>query len=279
MRSLSLGYSPCPNDTFIFYGLVHGKITVPGYEFEKPLLEDVEQLNVRALEGELDITKLSFHALAHVLDEYVVLSAGSALGRGCGPLLVSGKSFSLSALKRKRVAVPGKMTTAALLFRMFLPDCTDLVEIRFDRIMEAIENGDVDAGVIIHESRFTYEERGLFALQDLGRWWEDLTALPLPLGCIAIKRSLGEKTAALMDWAIKESVQYGFAHPDLCLPYIRTHSQELAPEVVKNHIALYVNDFSRDLGDEGVEAITCFLEKGRTAGILPENNLPFMVSS
>lgn len=277
MQSLSLGYSPCPNDTFIFYGLVHGKISLPGYGFQDPVLEDVEQLNLLALEGRLDITKLSFHALAHVLDDYCVLTSGSALGRGCGPLLVSRKPFALSDLKKKRIAIPGKLTTAALLFRMFLPDCVDLVEIRFDCIMESIENGMVDAGVIIHESRFTYEKHGLFALQDLGQWWENLTGLPLPLGCIAIKRSLGEKTAVAVDQAIRKSVQYGFAHPDHCLPYIRSHSQELAPEVVTNHINLYVNNYSEDLGEEGVAAISRFLQHGREAGVLPANSMPFMV--
>ncbi len=277
MQSLSLGYSPCPNDTFIFFGLVHGKISLPGYCFQDPVLEDVEQLNLRALEGHLDITKLSFHALAHVLDDYCVLTAGSALGRGCGPLLISGNPFSLSELKKKKIAIPGKLTTAALLFRMFLPDCIDLVEIRFDRIMESIENGVVDAGVIIHESRFTYEQHGLSAIQDLGQWWEDLTGLPLPLGCIAMKRSLGDKTGAAVDLAIRKSVQYGLAHPDHCLPYIRSHSQELAPDVVKNHINLYVNDYSENLGEEGIEAISRFLQKGREAGVLPANNRPFMV--
>lgn len=277
IQSLSLGYSPCPNDTFIFYGLVHGKVSFPGYCFQDPVLEDVEQLNLRALKGQLDITKLSFHALAHVLDDYCVLTSGSALGRGCGPLLISRKPFALSDLKKKRIAIPGKLTTAALLFRMFLPDCTDLVEIRFDRIMESIENGMVDAGVIIHESRFTYQKHGLSALQDLGQWWEELTGLPLPLGCIAIKRSLGDKAGHVVDQAVRSSVQYGLAHPDHCLPYIRSHSQELVPDVVKSHIDLYVNDYSENLGEEGVAAISRFLQKGREAGVLPANNRPFMV--
>ncbi|WP_457576085.1 menaquinone biosynthesis family protein [Desulfomarina sp.] len=277
MESLSLGYSPCPNDTFIFYGLVHGKISLPGYRFQDPVLEDVEQLNLRALEGQLDITKLSFHALAHVLDDYCVLGSGSALGRGCGPLLVGRKPFALSALKNKRIAIPGKLTTAALLLRMFLPDCIDLVEMRFDLIMQSIENGTVEAGVIIHESRFVYEQHGLVALQDLGQWWEDLTGLPLPLGCIAMKRSLGDKAGAAVEQAIRKSVQYALAHPEHCLPYIHKHSQELTPDVVKNHINLYVNDYSENLGEEGIEAISRFLQKGHEAGVLPPTGRPFMV--
>ena len=212
-RDLSLGFSPCPNDTFIFYGLVHNKID-PGYRagvtFAQPVLEDVEKLNMWALAQKLDVTKLSFHALGHVLDDYCVLSAGSALGRGCGPLLVAGSETSLDKLTEKTIAIPGKLTTAALLLKMFLPNCHRLVEMRFDQIMGAISDGDVDAGVIIHESRFTYREEGFICLQDLGLWWEQSTGLPIPLGCIAARRSLGRDKINAIDRAIRASVDYAF---------------------------------------------------------------------
>lgn len=268
----SLGFSPCPNDTFIFYALVHGEIPL-NVAFQAPLLEDVEQLNSWAMAGRLDVTKLSCHALGHVLDEYCVLSAGSALGRGCGPLLVA-REGGKAKLAGGRIAIPGRLTTAALLLRMFLPAPCDLVEMRFDLIMDAVARGEVDAGVIIHESRFTYRERGLVCLQDLGEWWEASFALPIPLGCIVARRSLGETRIRAIDRAIRDSVLYAFAHPDRCLPYIRSKSQELAEAVVQSHIGLYVNDFSKDLGSEGWAAIAAFLDKGRQAGALPASNRP-----
>jgi 1,4-dihydroxy-6-naphthoate synthase len=272
MTNISLGYSPCPNDTFIFYALVHGKIDAGGLVFREPLLEDVEQLNTWALAGRLDVTKLSFHALGHVLDEYCVLSAGSALGRGCGPLLVSGAACPLPNLSGKRIAIPGKLTTAALLLQMFLAESCELVEMRFDRIIDAVCAEEVDAGVIIHESRFTYQEKGLVCLQDLGEWWEKSVGLPIPLGCIAARRSLGADKIQAIDRAIRDSVDYAFRYPDRCLPYIRSKSQEMEPAVVRSHIGLYVNDFSRDLGAEGRAAIAAFLERGRQAGVLPAGN-------
>jgi 1,4-dihydroxy-6-naphthoate synthase len=272
MNALSLGFSPCPNDTFIFYALVHGKIDAGDLIFREPLLDDVEQLNNWAVAGRLDVTKLSFHALGHVLDEYCVLSAGSALGRGCGPLLVARASRPTSNLSGKRIAIPGKLTTATLLLQMFLAESCELVEMRFDRIIDAVCNGEVDAGVIIHESRFTYRERGLVCLQDLGLWWEKSFGLPIPLGCIAARRSLGEETIGRIDRAIRDSVDYAFRYPKRCMSYIRSKSQEMDEEVVRSHIGLYVNDFSRDLGTEGRAAIATFLEKGRNAGALPASD-------
>jgi 1,4-dihydroxy-6-naphthoate synthase len=277
--ALTIGYSPCPNDTFIFYALTHGLIELPEMELAAPLLEDVETLNIWALEHRLDVTKLSFHALGHVLDEYCVLSAGSALGRGCGPLLVARGPLEICGSKPLRVAIPGRLTTAALLLRLYLSSCSqaagtaqerpEVIEMRFDTIMEAIRQGEVDAGVIIHESRFTYEQLGLVCLQDLGQWWEKSTGHPIPLGCIAARRSLGRERIAAIDQAIRASVDWAFANQDGCLPYIRQHAQELDTRVVFDHIGLYVNDFSRDLGPEGMAAITAFLERGRVAGILP----------
>lgn len=269
VSSLTIGYSPCPNDTFIFYALTHGRVDLPGMVLASPLLEDVETLNGWALEHRLDVTKLSFHALGHVLDEYCVLSAGSALGRGCGPLLVAREPLDVRGCGRVRVAIPGRLTTAALLFRLFLPDCMDLVEMRFDTIMGAVQRGEVDAGVIIHEGRFTYHQQGLVCLQDLGQWWEETTGHPIPLGCIAARRSLGRERMKAIDRAIRASIDWASAHVEQCLPYIREHAQELDGRVVREHIGLYVNDFSRGLGEEGRAAIAVFLQRGTDAGILP----------
>lgn len=274
---ISLGYSPCPNDTFIFYALVHGKINIPGISFAAPLLEDVEQLNIWAMEKKLDVTKLSFNALGHALDEYCVLSAGSALGRGCGPLLVTGSKCEVDELAGKRIAIPGKLTTAALLLQMYLPQPCDLVEMRFDLIMDAVSSGQVDGGVIIHESRFTYAELGLHCVQDLGQWWEDTTSRPIPLGCIAARRSLGREKIRAIERGISDSVAYAFEHPQHCLPYIQSHSQELAPEVVQSHIELYVNDYSKNLGSEGMLAIEEFIDLGRRAKVLPGSDMKLTV--
>jgi 1,4-dihydroxy-6-naphthoate synthase len=266
---LSLGYSPCPNDTYIFYALTHNKLALQGIELASPLLEDVETLNLWAMSKKLDITKLSFHALGHVLDEYCVLSAGAALGRGCGPLLVAKQGFDPDNLKNAKIAIPGRLTTASLLFRMYAPSSSDLIEFRFDTIMDAVINGDVDAGVIIHESRFTYADQGLVCLQDLGQWWEETSGYPIPLGCIAAKRSLGKDRIKQIDQAIHDSIIWADKHPNECLPYIQQYAQEMDKEVMQSHIGLYVNDYSKDLGSEGLSAIESFLKLGREAGILP----------
>jgi 1,4-dihydroxy-6-naphthoate synthase len=275
MKSLSIGYSPCPNDTFIFYALAHRQCDIAGLQFSEPLLEDVETLNDWAMGHRLDVTKISFHVLGHVLDRYCVLHAGSALGRGCGPLLVSACD-RMPSLEKARIAIPGRFTTAAMLFRMYAPRCTDLVEMRFDQIMEAVRAGTVDGGVIIHEGRFTYGQMGLCCRQDLGQWWEETTGHPIPLGCIAARRDLGEDCIARVDRAIRNSIDFARANPAQCLPYIRSHSQELEETVVKSHIDLYVNDFSLDLGMEGEAAVTEFLRRGRQAGILPAGEWPLL---
>jgi 1,4-dihydroxy-6-naphthoate synthase len=278
-EALSLGYSPCPNDTFIFYALTHGQIDTPTVRWAPPRLEDVETLNGWALEGRLAVTKLSFHALALVLDDYCLLSSGSALGRGCGPLLVARGPLDLDKGDSLRVAIPGRLTTAALLFRLFLPACTNLVEMRFDTIMEAVRQGQVDAGVIIHESRFTYQEKGLVCLQDLGQWWEASSGHPVPLGCIAAKRALAQETIAAIDHAIGASIDWAFAHPQQCQGYIREHAQEMERQVMQSHIELFVNDFSRRLGKEGLAAVTAFVQRGRAAGILPFSSCPLQCDS
>ena len=268
---LTLGFSPCPNDTFIFNALVHGQACGEFLNFGEAILADVETLNEWALAGRLDVTKLSFQALGHLLDQYVLLMAGSALGRGCGPLLVARGKFPPSELPRLTIAIPGTYTTAAMLLRMYSPVALTTRVMRFDEIMPAIVAGEVDAGVIIHESRFTFQEHGLLMLQDLGAWWEQETGFPIPLGGIVAKRSLGKEKIQAIDRCVRASVFSAFASPEAGMPYIRQHAQELDDRVIKEHIGLYVNPFSLDLGEEGVAAVREFLERGRQLGVFPRD--------
>lgn len=272
MKTLSIGFSPCPNDTFIFNKLVHDTPPVGPVCFEQPYLEDVETLNQWAFEQRLDITKLSYHAVGYLLDDYCVLPSGGALGRGCGPLLVVRDDISSRELHRRGVAIPGKYTTAALLFRLFMPDCTNLVEMRFEQIMEAVKSGTVGGGVIIHESRFTYQDQGLRCSQDLGQWWEETSGLPIPLGCIAVRRNLGGPYVEAIDAKIKDSLDWARSNREAGLQYIHQHAQETETEVIERHINLYVNDFSYDLGDEGRMAVETFVSRARKESILPESS-------
>jgi len=268
---LSLGFSPCPNDTFIFHALVRQETGMDCPAFAPEVLADVETLNQWALSGRLDVTKLSFHALGHVLDRYVLLTAGSALGRGCGPLLVAGRPFPQEEFPSLRIAVPGQYTTAALLLRLFAPEARTVRMMRFDQIMPAIVGGEVDAGVIIHESRFTFQDHGLVLLQDLGSWWEQTTGLAIPLGGIAAKRSLGRERLLAINRCLRASIARAFADPAASLPYVRGHARELNDMVIRSHIELYVNEHSLDLGREGLAAVREFLACGRKAGVLPGN--------
>ncbi len=268
MTQLTLGYSPCPNDTFIFYPLVHGLIDGCGLNFRERL-EDVETLNRLALEGGLDMTKISYHLLGFIRSDYCLLRSGGALGRGCGPLVVSRNLNGMSELKGKRIAVPGRYTTAYLLLRLFDPELDNIVFLPFHEIMGAVASGEADAGVIIHESRFTYPDYGLTKLIDLGEWWERETDLPIPLGGIVAKRSLGEATIALLERLLRDSVAYAFAHPGAAKAYIRAHSQEMSEEVCASHIDLYVNQYSLDLGDEGERAVQALLARAEQAGLIP----------
>ena len=263
-NSLSIAFSPCPNDTFIFNALVNDLLPDPGFCLKAPVLEDVETLNRMALRGEFDITKISFYAYGHVSERYALLNSGSALGRGCGPLLVA-KNVQESCALRK-IAIPGKYTTAAMLLQLYLPGI-ETVEMGFDKIMASVINGVVDAGVIIHESRFTYMDSGLVKVVDLGDWWEKQSGGPIPLGGIVIKKNLGPDLYRRVDLAIRRSLQWAKSHKDACLPYIKKHSQELSDQVVKDHIGLYVNDYSENLGAEGLCAVQLFLERGRKAGL------------
>jgi 1,4-dihydroxy-6-naphthoate synthase len=248
VRSLRFGFSPCPNDTFAFHALVHGLVDAP-FRVE-PVLLDIEELNRRAHDGELELTKLSFGAFGAVGDRYRLLRSGAALGRGVGPLVVAREPRELAGA---RIAIPGRETTAFLLVRLAEPELGEVVELPYDRILGAVERGEVDAGLIIHESRFTYAEHGLVAVADLGEWWERETGLPVPLAGIYARADV--EGVEEIEAAIRASVEYAFANPEASRDYVRAHSQELSDEVCDAHIALYVNEFSVDLGDEGLAAI------------------------
>ena len=272
-QQLTLGYSPCPNDTYIFYALVRGKVPVPGLAFRERL-EDVETLNQLALDGTLDLTKISYHALGHLRERYALLRSGGALGRGCGPLIVARPGTRIEDLRSGTVAIPGKLTTAWLLLQLFDRGLNNVVVMTFDRIMQAVADGTVTAGLIIHESRFTYPLYKLDMLLDLGEWWERYSSLPIPLGGILGKRSLGTETLMTVEKAIRESLRYARAHPAEVLAYVKEHSQEMDETFMMSHIDLYVNDFSRDLGDEGVAAVRRLFAEAEKRGIFPSSDMP-----
>lgn len=251
---LKLGFSPCPNDTFIFNALVNGLISDPNIAFEVTLA-DVEALNQSAILQEADITKLSFGTIPAVSANYQILDAGSALGFGCGPLLVSNRILSPDELKNARVAIPGFNTTANLLMSMAYPEIRDKKAFLFSDIEDAVLRGDADLGLIIHENRFTYERRGLLKVADLGAWWEDTFQLPIPLGCIAIRRNLDEKIKQKVSGLIRKSVELAFQDPTSTMAYVSAHAQAMEVEVMKQHIALYVNEFSVSLGNKGRNAV------------------------
>ena len=247
---MQLGYSFCPNDTFIFYALTHGKIDAMPVE---EVLEDVETLNEWALEGRLELTKVSYNAFFHVAKTYVALRSGGALGRGVGPLVIAKKP--MPSLAGAVIAIPGALTTAHLLLRLSQSPTIRTVPMRYDRIMSAVLEGEVDAGLIIHESRFTYREHGLVQLIDLGEWWEQETGLPIPLGAILARRDLGPERISKLDRAVRHSLEYAYAHPAEPRHYIRQFAQEMDEAVQQAHIDTYVNSFSLDVGDEGQRAV------------------------
>ncbi|BBB33585.1 1,4-dihydroxy-6-naphthoate synthase [Thermotomaculum hydrothermale] len=265
MKKLKLAYSTCPNDTFMFYGIAAG-IFSPSFQFDT-VLKDIEELNKMAFKGETDITKLSFFAYFKIADKFKILNSGSALGRGCGPLLIAKEEFDLSDLKNKRIAIPGKNTTANLLFSIFCPECKNKKEVLFSEIENEILKGEVDAGVIIHETRFTYKIRGLKKLVDLGEFWERETGNPIPLGLIAVKRDY-EKEGKELDNLLRKSIEYAFENPSNTLPYIKKYAQELDESVINSHINLYVNKFSINLGEEGKKAITDLYQKAYEIGLV-----------
>ena len=267
---LTLGFSPCPNDCFMFDAIVNRRIDLEGLEFAVHLA-DVEALNAAAMAGHAQITKLSYHAYAYVVQRYVLLDAGSALGNNCGPLLISNRGISPQevAAGDLRIAIPGRYTTANFLLRIAFPAARNTFEMLFSDIEGALLRDEFDAGVIIHENRFTYEEKGLRRIVDLGEFWERETGAPIPLGGIAINRELPDEVKHAVNRIVRRSVQYAFAHREASLPFVRRHAQEMNDDVMYRHIDLYVNEYSIDLGSEGRRAVEILFERGRAAGLVP----------
>lgn len=265
---LTLGFSPCPNDTFIFDAMVHGRIDTEGIEFEY-FLADVEELNNRAMASMVDITKISFHAYAWVSGNYLILDSGSALGRGNGPLLISKRSFDTSELSSKRIAIPGRYTTANLLFSIAWPDALNKTEFIFSAIEDALLREEVDAGLVIHETRFTYEKRGLIKLADMGEYWENLTGKPIPLGAIVIKRSVPQEIALKVNRILRRSLEYAMNDSTAAYEFVARHAREMDRAVMDSHIKLYVNDFTLNLGKEGKDAVRCLFSIASEKKVIP----------
>lgn len=256
---VNIGYSTCPNDTFIFCKLAKK----PDFVMH---LHDVETLNEWAFKEKLDVTKLSFHAWLLVQENYELLSCGSALGRGCGPLVITKGQAALT--EDSVIAVPGEFTTAHLLLRLWNPNLKNRIFMPFDKIMEAVESGQADAGVIIHEGRFVYQEQGFQCLEDLGDWWENKTGQPIPLGCIAAHKRLGAEKISEIEQQLKDSIQHAFDDPESTKDYVKEHAQELADNVTTEHIKTYVNNFTLNLGDEGRAAIEVLQKLAKAAGVI-----------
>jgi 1,4-dihydroxy-6-naphthoate synthase len=274
VKPLTLAYSPCPNDTFIFTPWTARHIAGAPDVVEK--LDDIDVLNSLALAGDADVVKVSFHAFGHLRERYCLLRSGGALGRGCGPLVVARTPLTKEALAERMVAIPGSLTTAALLLRLWAPELADarIRVMRFDEILAAVRDGAVDAGLIIHESRFTYHRFGLTQVIDLGEWWERETGHPIPLGGIAMRRDLGDALILRTERALAASVDFAHAHGDLIWPTIRRHAQEMDDAVMRQHIDLYVNAFTRDYGAEGESAIRHLLQTAEDLRIIPHSDQP-----
>ena len=274
-RTYSLAYSSCPNDTFIFKAIARQLINLKEYSFDI-VLEDVETLNQNAAFGAYDITKLSFAAFGSLMDKYALLRTGSALGMGCGPLIICLPARSIDDKTRPVIAVPGLGTSAYHLFRFYMDDLfpgldTDIIPMPFEKIMPAVIEKKADFGVIIHEGRFVYQNMELELKADLGQWWEDKTFLPVPLGCIAIKRDIDPAVACDIQELIRQSIDHAFLNPDMAYDYIQDYALELDEDVIRQHIKLYVNNFSKNLGNKGEAAITTFFEKARESGLIEKS--------
>ena len=268
MKTLSLGISTCPNDTFIFDAMVNGKIDTLNLDFEC-VLTDVEELNRNAFNAQVDITKISYHAYAYVSDGYILLNSGSALGFNNGPLLVAGNKTEPYQLKDKSIAIPGRLTTANLLMSVIYPWLTEKHEYLFSDIEDVVLRGEAAAGLLIHENRFTYLDKGLHKIADLGEEWERQTGMPIPLGGIAIKRELGNDIAIKVEKVLASSLDHAFKNPESSNEYVRKYAASMDLDVMKKHIKLYVNDFSRDLGPRGRDAVRILYEKAEAAKAIP----------
>lgn len=276
-KTLTLAYSPCPNDTYIFAALTNGLLeNAPAVRVQ---LEDVENLNNAAMKGDYELTKVSYGAIPLLTEHYRILRSGGALGRGCGPLLItkSGSSTALEDYKSKIVAIPGEMTTAFMLMRLAMGARAQTIALRFDMILDAVTSGTADAGLIIHESRFTYQDQGLVQVADLGEWWESQTGMPIPLGAILIRRDLDDGEAHSVNDAIRRSLAFAREDEAAVMPYIRRHATEMSEDVMRKHIDTYVNEFSDDVGDEGIAAVRELFRRAREANIIPAATEPEFV--
>lgn len=278
---LTLGFSSCPNDTFIFDALLHGKIDTEGLTFV-PVIEDVESLNHKANQHLLDITKLSYHAYAYLTHQYKLLNAGSALGFGVGPLLIRNSEFRIQNSElwlnsELKVGIPGRLTTANFLLSIAYPELKNKVEMVFSEIEGALLSGEIDLGLIIHENRFTYESKGLKKVRDLGEYWEELSGAAIPLGGIVVSRKFDEATQMKIDRVLRRSIEFAFANRKSSFDFVRAHSQEMSEEVMYKHIDLYVNEYSIDLGAEGIRAIHTLFDKAVEQGVIEKYESDFLV--
>ena len=275
---LSLGFSPCPNDCFMFDAIVHERIDLEGLSFT-PHLADVEALNREAFAGTADVTKLSYHAYAYCRSSYELLDSGSALGRNCGPLLISARPIAPDEVRSGglRIAIPGVYTTANFLLGLAFPEAINRTPLLFSDIEGSLLDGRFDAGVIIHENRFTYEAKGLHKIVDLGEFWEQETGAPIPLGAIAVRRSLPHDVKERVNRLVRKSVEFAFANREASLSYVRAHAQEMSEEVMYKHIDLYVNHYSVDLGTDGRRAVALLFEKAAALGLVPPASEPLFL--
>jgi len=274
VRAHTLAYSPCPNDTYIFAALTNQLLDdAPAVRVH---FADIEELNVAAAHASHELTKVSYGAIPYLMGHYRILRSGGALGRGCGPLVVTrpGVAATLDAIADLHVAIPGERTTAFMLLQLALGARPRTTQMRFDAIIPAVARGEVDAGLIIHESRFTYPDAGLVSVVDLGDWWESVTGMPIPLGAILARTDLGDERARAIDAAIRESLHYARAHPDAIMPFVREHAFEMSDEVMRKHIDLYVNEYSDDIGEDGIAAVNELFARARAAGILEADATP-----
>ncbi len=267
-RQITLGHSPDPDDAFMFYALAADKIETDGLSF-KHIIEDIETLNRRALNAELDVTAVSIHAYAYVIEQYALLTSGASMGDGYGPLLISREPMSISELRQVTIAIPGTMTTAYLALRLFLGEARTVV-IPFDKIMDAVANREVEAGLLIHEGQLTYVKHGFNKIADLGEWWKSETGLPLPLGGNAIKKSLGPELIAKVSDLLRESIQYGLDHRQPAVRHSMKYGRGMEEALTDEFVGMYVNDYTIDYGESGREAVRLLLERAHQAGIIPE---------
>ena len=274
VKTLTLAYSPCPNDTYIFAALTNGLLArAPAVRVH---FADIEELNTAAARAEHELTKVSYGAIPYLMRDYRILRAGGALGRGCGPLVVTraGVAADLADARNLRIAIPGERTTAFMLLQLALGGRPQTQQMRFDQIIPAVANGTVDAGLIIHESRFTYAQAGLVSIADLGEWWESIAGMPIPLGAILARNDLDDARRHEINEAIGASLRFARAHEDAIMPFVRKHAFEMSDDVMRKHIELYVNDYSDDVGDDGIAAVRELFARARTAGILEADATP-----